>query len=120
MTALIDWRDDASLPTRTFSWSGWAIVIALTLVVATGTTVALVRSASAVTDGACRLREASQGIPQLDTSGVAVGQQLPPHWAPGPRVRVRYAEGDSPSGFVLDATTCLTSDPAELTVVVAR
>jgi hypothetical protein len=66
------------------------------------------------------MREASQGVSHLATSGVAVWQQLPPHWKPGPHVRVRYANGYAPSGIVVDATTCLSTNPNELTVVVAR
>lgn len=120
MTALIDWREDANLPTRTFGWFGWTLAIMLAIVVVAGLTVAFTRAASGVTDSACRMREASQGVPLLATSGVAVGQQLPPRWRPGPHVRVRYADGYAPSGVVVDATTCLSSDPNELTVVVAR
>src|SRR5438874_3046628 len=120
MTALIDWREDANLPARTFGWWGWALAIALAFVMAAGLTLALTRSALGATDGACRLREASQGISQLAASGVIVGQRLPPHWRPRPRVKVRYATGYAPSGIVVDATTCLTSDPTKLTVVVAR
>jgi hypothetical protein len=120
MTALIDWREDANLPTRTFGWFAWSLAIMLALVVASGLTLAFTRAASGVTDSACRMREASQGVPYLATSGVAVGQQLPPGWSPGPHIKVRYADGYAPSGLVVDASTCLSSQPDQLTVVVAR
>ena len=118
MTALVDWRDDANLPARTFGWLGWALAIALLLLTASALTFALLGSAMRVADGACRMREASQG--QLAPTGVAVGQPLPPGWSPGPRVKVRYVDGYAQRGVVVDATTCLSSDPTKLTVVVAR
>ena len=120
VTALVDWRDDANMPARTFGWPAWLITVALALVAAGALAVAFTRSALDVTDNACRMREGSQGVPYLATSGVAVGQQLPPGWSPGPHIKVRYADGYSPSGLVVDASTCLSGNPDQLTVVVAR
>ena len=119
MTAAIDWRPDANLPARTFTWRTWWVVVAVALLGAAALMVVFIRSTTQVTGAACRMREASQGVPYLAASGVAVGQPLPPGWAPGPHVRVVHASGYAPRGLVVDASTCLSRKADQLTVVVA-
>ena len=108
VTALIDWRQDASLPSRTSGWALWTLAMLLLAVACAGLAVVIVGPVSNANADLCRLHEAREGIPVVDKLGVpGVGQQLPSGWTPPADVKVRYASSrDLPSGMVADETAC--------------
>jgi hypothetical protein len=121
VTALIDWRDDAALPTRTASWPAWTLAMFLVAVVAAAIIVAVIGSASGVSTSTCRLHEAREGIPSLEKMDVpSVGQRVPPSWLPPKNVRVRYTtSAGAASGSVTDETMC-GQPTGQLLVTIAR
>src|SRR3954468_17422619 len=102
--ALIDWRDDTSLPSRTASWPVWTLAMALVAVVMAAVFIAV---AGPVSDGPmtfCRAHEAREGIADLERMDVPpIGSQVPAGWMPPPGARVHLVHtGDAPQGTVLD------------------
>ena len=108
MTGLIDWHEDAALPSRTVSWPAWTLAMVLVAVVAVAVIVVLTGAVYGVSTSACRLHEAREGIPSLEKMDVPlVGQQPTPGWVPPINIRVRYVQtDDAASGSVVDETAC--------------
>jgi len=121
MTGVIDWRDDAPLPSRTVSWPVWFLALGLVGIAAAAIVVIVAGAASGTNTATCRLHEAREGIPSLEKMDVpAVGQQPEPGWVPPRNVHVRYVRtGDATSGSVVDETMC-GQPSGQLLVTIAR
>ena len=121
MTGVIDWRDDATLPSRTVSWPVWFLALALVGIAAAAIVVLVTGPASGANTATCRLHEAREGIPSLEKIDVpAVGQQPDPGWVPPKNVHVRYVRSsDAPTGSVVDETMC-GQPSGQLEVTIAR
>jgi hypothetical protein len=72
MTALIDWHDDASLPSRTHSWPMWMLAMALAGVGSAAIVVAVIGGVTSVGRSGCGLHEAREGMPDLEKIDVPV------------------------------------------------
>lgn len=108
MTALIDWRADASMPSRTTSWPVWTLLMLLLGATFAGIAVVLLGPVSNVNVDICRADEAREGIPALEKLDVPlVGHAPRQGWVPPPHVQVRYVTTDeAASGTVVDETMC--------------
>jgi len=123
MTALIDWRDDASLPSRTLTWHTWLLAMCLLALVMAAVVVAITGPISGSAISFCRWHEEREGVQDLEKIDVpALASVAPASWMPPTGVQVRFVHGDdSPRGTVLDLTRCTSSGSAgALQVVLAK
>src|SRR3954471_13323952 len=123
VTELIDWRDDASLPSRTLTWHTWLLAMCLLSVVMAAIVVVVTGPVSGSATSFCRWHEAREGVQDLEKIDVpAIGSLAPAKWVPPAGVQVRFVQShDVPRGTVLDLTRCANSEPTgPLQVVVAK
>jgi len=123
MTALIDWRDDASLPSRTLTWHTWLLAMCLLAVVMAAIVVVVTGPVSGSATSFCRWHEAREGVQDLEKIDVpAIGSVAPAGWVPPAGVQVRFVQSDdAPRGTVLDLTRCTSSGATgALQVVLAK
>ena len=70
MLAAIDWRDDASLPTRVAGWRRWTVAMVLVAVLFTALVVAAIRLVNEATADACLAQQARDGATVQSTGSV--------------------------------------------------